>query len=678
MRGVGAVIKTDILQFFIFMIILPIITISLLKENSGNIQSLIHQIPTKNIIKNISIPSVLALALLSLLPDANPSFIQRMLIGKDTKKNRVALNSMALVSVLIILMVLIIGGVALIKYPDIHSNEAIFIVIQKFLNNEVCYAFFGVALIALIVSTADSLINTATVIVVNDVINKKIRDNKKILLARGICLLTGILAVLIALKINIILKLVLFFGQFYSSAIFVPYIFGLFIKRKTPIMFWSSSILGVGSYLLIYLIFPKLEYSIFLISMLISTVCYMVFSQKKYVNILNKLRNIPIRFNFNENYNRLPFIKLGYSILPVTLSILLSDYSKEQLYLIEISVIIVNIFLALSDIIFKEGTKLKYVFSLVAFWYCFPFFSMYLYFFQNTSILLVFHFSATIALLVVFYRWEKVIINLLIAYIIVCMLFFFQNKADFNLLISNTTPLILMLLYICVMSFVFFRKRDQHEISQLENIKMLGGVIAHEMRTPFATIRANLGILNKKLKLDKDNVEIINRIMLTVDRANTNIDVLLNNIKTNIDLKNESVRINDVINEAILEYPLLENERRYLNVVYSEENQFINIDRLYCKYAIFNIFKNAFFQRKKHNRGEIKIIGNDKSIIIEDNIIGIKNEEIDKIYYNFFTNEQEGTGLGLPFAKLVVNKMGGEIICQSEYLQYTRFILKFL
>ena len=55
-------------------------------------------------------------------------------------------------------MILIIQSIALIQHPGIDSNEAMFVVVKSFLSNEILYSIFGVALIAVIVSTADSLL----------------------------------------------------------------------------------------------------------------------------------------------------------------------------------------------------------------------------------------------------------------------------------------------------------------------------------------------------------------------------------------------------------------------------------------------------------------------------------------------------------------------------------------
>ncbi len=454
-KGVTGVIKTDILQLFIFIIILPLITVSLLKENSGTLHGLLLSLPNESFIKDISMLSIFALTVQNLIPDDAPDLIHRMLIGRDTKKNRSAIFLLALISILVIIMVLIISSIALIKHPGIDSNEAMFVVVKSFLSNEILYSIFGVALIAVIVSTADSLLNTSAVIIVNDIISEKRRS---VFLAKLVSLITGIVAIILAYKAKSILGILLFFGQLYTSAVAVPFFFGLFSSQKSPKIFWYSSLSGVGTYLLIYLIFPRMEDGIFLISMGVSTTIYLLLSKNNISNFLNKIKYLILKEE--EKIFNLPIKKLGYSILPISVSVFFSDLSLGQFPIIEISVVIVNIFLISFEIIYGEKTKYKNIVYSMTFWYCFPMFSMYLYFSKNNFILFIFLFPTTLILLLIFYKWEKILINLLTACIIALLILLSLNRFDLNLLISKLSLLAYMLIYITALAYFIIKPKD--------------------------------------------------------------------------------------------------------------------------------------------------------------------------------------------------------------------------
>lgn len=71
--------------------------LGLLKDNGGSIQEVLEAVPEASYIKDITLMSFTGLLIYSLLPDGSADFIHRMLIGRDTQKNRMAVNAMALV-----------------------------------------------------------------------------------------------------------------------------------------------------------------------------------------------------------------------------------------------------------------------------------------------------------------------------------------------------------------------------------------------------------------------------------------------------------------------------------------------------------------------------------------------------------------------------------------------------
>lgn len=68
------------------------------------------------------------------------------------------------------------------------------------------------------------------------------------------------------------------------------------------------------------------------------------------------------------------------------------------------------------------------------------------------------------------------------------------------------------------------------------------------------------------------------------------------------------------------------------------------------------------------------------SFSVEDNGVGISNEDQSKLFLYFFTENKEatrkygGTGLGLPICKLIVEQLGGKIWVESELGKGTMFL----
>jgi two-component system CAI-1 autoinducer sensor kinase/phosphatase CqsS len=92
------------------------------------------------------------------------------------------------------------------------------------------------------------------------------------------------------------------------------------------------------------------------------------------------------------------------------------------------------------------------------------------------------------------------------------------------------------------------------------------------------------------------------------------------------------------------------------------------------KHVIYNLIKNSF----KHGGGDIEILieVENYKLTVTDNGVGISNDKIDKIFSAFFT-DGHGTGIGLAFAKFVLDDMNANISCESTIGKFTRFAIKF-
>ena len=51
--------------------------------------------------------------------------------------------------------------------------------------------------------------------------------------------------------------------------------------------------------------------------------------------------------------------------------------------------------------------------------------------------------------------------------------------------------------------------------------------------------------------------------------------------------------------------------------------------------------------------------------------------QLSRLFEHFYTTTFMGTGIGLSFCKLVMNRFGGDIRCEAQEGVYTKFILSF-
>ena len=217
------------------------------------------------------------------------------------------------------------------------------------------------------------------------------------------------------------------------------------------------------------------------------------------------------------------------------------------------------------------------------------------------------------------------------------------------------------------------KKSGQYKSQFLANM-------SHELRTPLSSIisyseilKAELfGPLNSKQKKYADNIlesseqlqQLINSILDTakIDAGKMTLDI-------------GNYTLSEVIRESLSIVEILAYKKNIIiqnNLL--EEDIIVRIDFRKTKQALCNILSNAI--KFTPDGGRIKItssqIGSSIRIVIEDNGIGIKKEDQERIFNEFeqadnsYERKYEGTGLGLPLAKKFVEMQGGTIYLVSE------------
>lgn len=116
------------------------------------------------------------------------------------------------------------------------------------------------------------------------------------------------------------------------------------------------------------------------------------------------------------------------------------------------------------------------------------------------------------------------------------------------------------------------------------------------------------------------------------------------------------------------------------------EDAIVFVDEMHFTNVIFNLMDNAVKYKAEdrelnltvttHNESDDKLV-----ITIADNGIGIKREDLKKIFEKFYRvhtgnrHDVKGFGLGLAYVHNVVKALGGSIHAESEYGKGTKFII---
>jgi len=236
-------------------------------------------------------------------------------------------------------------------------------------------------------------------------------------------------------------------------------------------------------------------------------------------------------------------------------------------------------------------------------------------------------------------------------------------------------------------------------------LQFMGSNIAHELRTPLATIRnTSTGTDNLLPKLiDVYNfarsqgvkvapirqsqlstlTEALTIIADEVDHANCIIDILLLNTldRPSIALEIDSISAKEIVQNALKEFPFNNSLERSLVEFQCTTDFILHAPAKLAKHVIINILKNAVQHVQKVSKPRINIIvdGDRRTIAITDNGPGIAKSEVKKIFEHFYTTAKigDGNGIGLSFCKIAMESIDGTIICTSSAKAGTRFVATF-
>ena len=208
--------------------------------------------------------------------------------------------------------------------------------------------------------------------------------------------------------------------------------------------------------------------------------------------------------------------------------------------------------------------------------------------------------------------------------------------------------------------------------------------ISHQLKTPLTALMITNDILVNNDLSKEERKEFLMREAKELEKMEWLITTLLKLSKLDsgaVKFKKEKVRVEELIDEA-LESLLVSLELKKVKVIKKHLDFNLICDRAWMREALTNILKNAYEHVLEN--GNIIINGEDnpvyKAIIITDDGVGIKKEEIKNIFKRFYSasSSKNSMGIGLNMARIIVQKHNGKIEVTSEPGKYTTFKIMFM
>ena len=189
-----------------------------------------------------------------------PPYVQRLLIAKNPKTIKKGMLWSGFLSIPFFMISGMLGLVALILNPDIKPDMAMPHLIQTVLPTGL-RAIACAGIISIVMSSADSFLNSASVCLVRDIISPfKYRKNEDLsnqkqglFFIQLITLIIGALATILALKIGNVLDILLFAYRFWAPVILVPLLAIMIGLTPNAKCFYISAFLGALSVIVLSL-----------------------------------------------------------------------------------------------------------------------------------------------------------------------------------------------------------------------------------------------------------------------------------------------------------------------------------------------------------------------------------------------------------------------------------------
>lgn len=223
-------------------------------------------------------------------------------------------------------------------------------------------------------------------------------------------------------------------------------------------------------------------------------------------------------------------------------------------------------------------------------------------------------------------------------------------------------------------------------LQKLEKLrKKLTADVAHELRTPITTIQSYIeafqdGVMSvNQANLNAIHEEIIRLVDLVNDLQELSIT---EGGRRNFEF--EQINLNQFVQNSVQSLvSLFKSKNIDLDLNLSNEEIKLHFDRESLNKIIYNILSNAHKYTEQGGEVTIDVTQKDSNAVIriEDNGIGISEEELPYIFERFYridesrTRETGGTGIGLAIVKELVEAHNGQIDVKSELGEGTEFII---
>jgi two-component system, OmpR family, phosphate regulon sensor histidine kinase PhoR len=258
-------------------------------------------------------------------------------------------------------------------------------------------------------------------------------------------------------------------------------------------------------------------------------------------------------------------------------------------------------------------------------------------------------------------------------------------KSARYVIVSVVFIVILLAVYVYMIRMVL----RQRKLSEMKNDFVSN--MTHELKTPVASISlASQMLVDESVpKTPAMTSHLSNVISDETRRLQRLVDrVLQTSLFENkkMSLKHDDLDLNTMADDVASTFALkIEEKGGSITTDLRAENPVITGDEVHITNVLFNLMENAVKYRREDEPLHITVSTENRHdnvvVTIADNGIGIKKENLKKIFEKFYRvhsgnkHDVKGFGLGLAYVRNIVQLHHGHIHAESELGKGTRFII---
>lgn len=251
--------------------------------------------------------------------------------------------------------------------------------------------------------------------------------------------------------------------------------------------------------------------------------------------------------------------------------------------------------------------------------------------------------------------------------------------------LAFTLILLVVFLYTIILAF------RQKKITEMKTDFINN--MTHELKTPISTISLAAQMLNdNSIQKSPSSLKHLSQVISDeTKRLRFQVEkVLQMSVFDNSDssaLKFTEVNANKIVENVVNTFKIkVEKYGGSISCALNADNAMISVDEMHFTNIIYNLLDNAVKYMREDTEPQLKITTRDidsnrLEIRISDNGIGIKKEDLKKIFEKFYRvstgnrHDVKGFGLGLAYVKKMVTIFDGSISAESELGKGSDFII---